>query len=436
MATDVVMPQMGESIAEGTIVRWIKKVGEKVERDEPLFEISTDKVDAEIPSPAAGVVSEIRVKEGETVAINSVVAVIGGAMAASEPAKSEPVAKDAKPQAPPAPTPQADGAPPAQTAPVQAAEPSTEDSLRQRSSPLVRKIAQEHNVDISRIQGSGIAGRVTKEDILAFVERGGAASAPAFAAAKQESASARQATSTPPAPAIAFKPGASDQVEKMSVMRKKIAEHMILSRRTSAHVHSVFEVNFGRIDKIRQAKKAEYERAGVKLTYLSFIIKAAVDALREVPIVNSSIDGENIVYHRDVNVGIAVALDWGLIVPVVKNAGEKNLLGLSKAVVDLATRARSKQLKPDEVTGGTFTITNPGVFGALFGMPIINQPQVAILGVGNVEKRPVVVDDAIAIRPMAYLTLGYDHRIIDGAVADQYMSHVKRALENWDPAQA
>jgi len=437
MATDVVMPQMGESIAEGTIVRWIKKVGEKVERDEPLFEISTDKVDAEIPSPAAGVVSEIRVKEGETVAINSVVAVIGGAMASSEPAQSEPIAKDAKAQAPPKPTAQADGAaasavekPPAASAGQASStteSTSPEDALRQRSSPLVRKIAQEHNVDISKIQGSGIAGRVTKEDILAFVES--ASAAPAFAASKQEPASARQAGPV-------FKPGASDHVEKMSVMRKKIAEHMILSRRTSAHVHSVFEVNFGRIDKIRQAKKAEYERAGVKLTYLSFIIKAAVDALREVPIVNSSIDGENIVYHSDVNVGIAVALDWGLIVPVVKNAGEKNLLGLSKAVVDLATRARSKQLKPDEVTGGTFTITNPGVFGALFGMPIINQPQVAILGVGNVEKRPVVVDDAIAIRPMAYLTLGYDHRIIDGAVADQYMSHVKRALENWDPAQA
>jgi pyruvate dehydrogenase E2 component (dihydrolipoamide acetyltransferase) len=222
----------------------------------------------------------------------------------------------------------------------------------------------------------------------------------------------------------------------MSVMRKKIAEHMIVSRRTSAHVHSVFEVNFGRIAQIRQAKKAEYERAGVKLTYLSFIVKAAVDALREVPIVNASIDGENVVYHKDINVGIAVALDWGLIVPVVKNAGERNLLGLSKSIADLAARARSKQLKPDEVTGGTFTITNPGVFGALFGTPIINQPQVAILGVGNIEKRAVVIDDAIAIRPMAYLTLGYDHRLIDGVIADEYMSHVKRALENWDPAQA
>ena len=441
MATDVVMPQMGESIAEGTIVRWIKKVGEKVDRDEPLFEISTDKVDAEIPSPAAGVVSEIRVKEGETVAVNSVVAVIGAAGDAVKPAPAaEPMAAT-KAVAPPTPSAQADGSSAPASAPAngqsgsapQAESGSTEDSLRQRSSPLVRKIAQEHNVDISQIQGTGIAGRVTKEDILAYVG-GSSSAAPALAASKQEPASARQAPPQTAAPA--FKPGASDHTEKMSVMRKKIAEHMILSRRTSAHVHSVFEVNFGRIDKIRQAKKAEYERAGVKLTYLSFIIKAAVDALRDVPIVNASIDGENIVYHKDVNVGIAVALDWGLIVPVVKNAGEKNLLGLSRSVADLAARARSKQLKPDEVTGGTFTITNPGVFGALFGMPIINQPQVAILGVGNVEKRPVVVDDAIAIRPMAYLTLGYDHRLIDGAVADQYMSHVKRALENWDPTQA
>jgi len=425
MPTDVVMPQMGESIAEGTIVRWIKKVGDKVDRDEPLFEISTDKVDAEIPSPAAGVVSEIRVKEGETVAVNSVVAVIG--QAGEAVAAKEPMAADAKPAQPPKPSAQADGSPAsapaaAQGASARQAESTTEDTIRQRSSPLVRKIAQEHNVDISHIQGSGIAGRVTKEDILAYM-------------AGQEGQEGRQPAAQKPA-VPSFKPGASDRVEKMSVMRKKIAEHMIVSRRTSAHVHSVFEVNFGRIAQIRQAKKAEYERAGVKLTYLSFIVKAAVDALREVPIVNASIDGENVVYHKDINVGIAVALDWGLIVPVVKNAGERNLLGLSKSIADLAARARSKQLKPDEVTGGTFTITNPGVFGALFGTPIINQPQVAILGVGNIEKRAVVIDDAIAIRPMAYLTLGYDHRLIDGVIADEYMSHVKRALENWDPAQA
>jgi pyruvate dehydrogenase E2 component (dihydrolipoamide acetyltransferase) len=506
MATDVVMPQMGESIAEGTIVRWIKKVGDKVDRDEPLFEISTDKVDAEIPSPAAGVVSEIRVKEGETVPVNSVVAVIGSAVtAAPAPATStpqEPPVQSAKAAEPPKASPQAD-APPgsaATTSPGQAAtappphyhdrdEPDssaplaaegrpdgralpsegtaranaarsdvgaglqagprpeagarTEDTIRERSSPLVRKIAKEHNVDIAQIHGTGIAGRVTKDDILGFIDKGQVGQVgqvgqggPAFAAG---AASARQAGGTvsgAPAPAaITFKPGANDHVEKMSVMRKRIAEHMVVSKKTSAHVHSVFEVNFGRIAKIRDAKKAEFERAGAKLTYMSFIIKAAIDALRAVPIVNASVDGDNIVYHKDINVGIAVALDWGLIVPVIKHADEKNLVGLSRAVIDLANRARGKQLKPDEVAGATFTITNPGVFGALFGMPIISQPQVAILGIGNVEKRPVVVDDAIAIRPMAYLTLGYDHRVIDGAVADEFMSIVKKSLENWDPNQ-
>jgi len=280
----------------------------------------------------------------------------------------------------------------------------------------VRKIAKEHHVDMSQIHGTGIAGRVTKDDILGFIDKG------------QAGQIGQVGKSAP-----AFTPGASDHIEKMSVMRKRIAEHMVLSRRTSAHVHSVFEVNFSRIAQIRQAKKAEFEHAGAKLTYMSFIIKAAIDALRAVPIVNASIDGDTIVYHKDVNVGIAVALDWGLIVPVIKHADERNLLGLSREVADLAERARAKQLKPDEVSGGTFTITNPGVFGALFGMPIINQPQVAILGVGNVEKRPVVIDDAIAIRPMAYLTLGYDHRVIDGAVADEFMSMLKRSLENWDP---
>jgi 2-oxoglutarate dehydrogenase E2 component (dihydrolipoamide succinyltransferase) len=454
MATDVVMPQMGESIAEGTIVRWIKKVGDKVDRDEPLFEISTDKVDAEIPSPAAGVVTDIRVKEGETVPVNSVVAVIGAAgEAVAAPAAAQTPAAPPRGEAP-RPSPQADGgaaptprpapaaaaAPPARTgsaagastgagpSPAQAGSPSTEDVIRQRSSPLVRKIAKEHNVDISQLQGSGMAGRVTKDDILGYIGQGG-----------QEVRSAKASAERPTGPAVdrpAFKPGAATEVVPMSVMRRKIAEHMVMSRRTSAHVHSVFEVNFGRIDQIRQKKKGDYERAGAKLTYLSFIVKAAVDALRVVPVVNASIDGDNVVYHQSVNLGIAVALDWGLIVPVIKGADEKNLLGLSRSVADLAARARSKQLKPEEVSGGTFTITNPGVFGALFGMPIINQPQVAILGVGNVEKRPVVVDDAIAIRPMAYLTLGYDHRIIDGAVADQFMSHVKHALENWDPNAA
>jgi pyruvate dehydrogenase E2 component (dihydrolipoamide acetyltransferase) len=469
------MPQMGESIAEGTIVRWIKKVGDTVDRDEPLFEISTDKVDAEIPSPAAGVVSEIRVKEGETVPVNSVVAVIGSASAAKADA-GVPV-QDAEPRTPPAPatsaatrvetpapSPQADGTPssvasgaPASVASSfsrtsqdvnelrlkagttttgskaaeRASPTTTEEALRQRSSPLVRKIAKEHNVDISQLHGTGVAGRVTKHDILEFIGDDGPASAPPSATGASAGAASAP---TPSSGASARQAGEADRVEKMSPMRKRIAEHMVLSRRTSAHVHSVFEVNFSRVAQIRDARKAEFERAGAKLTYLSFIIKASVDALHAVPIVNASVDGDTIVYHKDVNLGIAVALDWGLIVPVIKNADERNLLGLSRAVADLAGRARSKQLKPDEVSGGTFTITNPGVFGALFGMPIINQPQVAILGVGNVEKRPVVIDDAIAIRPMAYLTLGYDHRVIDGSVADEFMSIVKRSLENWDPS--
>jgi pyruvate dehydrogenase E2 component (dihydrolipoamide acetyltransferase) len=467
------MPQMGESIAEGTIVRWIKKVGDKVDRDEPLFEISTDKVDAEIPSPAAGIVSEIRVKEGETVAINTIVAVIGveGAKPAAAPAAAPPPPhyhdRDDPPAAaggselpeaavgqPERPTPTAASVSAAPAAPAAESSPSpapnngsVEDAIRERSSPLVRKIAKEHNVDIAQIRGTGIAGRVTKDDILGFIEKGpGSASAAppssaatsraANAAPAQASASpaaARSVSGAPPVTQVTFQPGANDHVEKMSVMRKRIAEHMVVSKKTSAHVHSVFEVNFGRIAKIREAKRAEFERSGAKLTYMSFIIKAAIDALRAVPIVNASVDGDNIVYHKDINVGIAVALDWGLIVPVIKKADEKNLVGLSRAVADLASRARAKQLKPDEVAGGTFTITNPGVFGALFGMPIISQPQVAIMGIGNVEKRPVVVDDAIAIRPMCYLTLGYDHRVIDGAVADEFMSIVKKSLENWDP---
>lgn len=448
---DVVMPQMGESIAEGTIVRWIKKVGDKVDRDEPLFEISTDKVDAEIPAPAAGFVAEIRAKEGETVPVNSVVAVISTSRPSAGAAA--PQAPQGRAEAPPrpqpeparaAPPPQVDQRPsqadqrPATAGPAPQAAPSpresapaakqissagVEEAIRQRSSPLVRKIAKEHGVDISQIHGTGIAGRVTKNDILAHL-----GVTPSAKAAATEAASR-------PAPASSAQPSVAASlagtVAPMSVMRKRIAEHMVASRRTSAHVHSVFEVNFARVAHVREARKLEYERAGGKLTLLTFIVKAAVNALRAVPIVNASVDGDNIVYHKDVNIGIAVALDWGLIVPVIKHADEKNLLGLARAISDLAARARSKQLKPDEAAGGTFTVTNPGVFGALVGMPIINQPQVAILGVGNVEKRPIVVDDAIAIRPMGYLSLGYDHRIIDGAVADEFMSHVKKTLENW-----
>jgi len=413
MATEVLMPQMGESIAEGTIVRWIKKVGETVERDEPLFEISTDKVDAEIPAPAAGVISEIRAAEGQTVPVNTVVAIISGErpVDAPEPLPAAPRAPISSP-APPAVPPRAESEPVSQDRGREPSSPPVS-ALRQRSSPLVRKIAKEHNVDVSTLAGTGVGGRVTKHDLLAHL-----AESPAG------QARARTALAAGPLPG---------DVVPMSVMRRKIAEHMIASRRTSAHVHSVFEVNFGRVAKIRETRKADFERAGVKITYLSFILKAAVDALRAVPIVNASVDGDSIVYHQDVNVGIAVALDWGLIVPVVKHADELDLLGLSRAIADLATRARAKQLKPEDVTGGTFTITNPGLSGASFGLPIINQPQLAILGVGSIEKRVIVVDDAIAIRPVGYLTLGFDHRIIDGAVADQFLSTVKRRLENWNP---
>jgi pyruvate dehydrogenase E2 component (dihydrolipoamide acetyltransferase) len=425
MPTNVLMPQMGESIAEGTIVRWIKKVGDKVDRDEPLFEISTDKVDAEIPSPAAGVVSEIRAKEGDTVPVNEVVAVIaetgGPAKTAATPA-AEPSPAAAAPSVA---APRLPGGEPAPAVP--AAEPSREELRKQKSSPVVRKIAAEHGVDIGQVSGTGVSGRVTKQDILGFIEGG----APAPAAAPQPAPATSAASGSIP-PAWGVKPGATDEVVPMTVMRRRIAEHMVTSKRTSAHVHSVFEIDFSNVAKIREAHKADYERAGAKLTYLPFIVKAVVNGLKEVPIINASVEGDNIVYRKAINIGIAVALDWGLIVPVVKHADELNILGLSRTMADLAARARSKQLRPEDVQGGTFTITNPGVFGALFGMPVISQPQVAILGVGAVEKRVVVVGDAIAIRPMAYLSLGYDHRVIDGAVADAFMSAVKKQIENFD----
>jgi pyruvate dehydrogenase E2 component (dihydrolipoamide acetyltransferase) len=410
MSTPVLMPQMGESIAEGTIVRWIKKVGEKVGRDEPLFEISTDKVDAEIPSPAEGVLAEIKLKQGQTVAVNSVVATIGDRVieiATAAPATAPGNAKTTEAPAP------------AQAVPESApggngTDGTDEDSRRTRSSPLVRRIAKEHNVDLAGLHGTGVAGRVTKSDILGYLEH-------------RPAPSPGGTTHVP-----AYRPGERVEIVPMGVMRKKIAEHMVMSRRTSAHVHSVFEVNYERISELRETKKADYERAGTKLTFLGFIAKAVVDALGKFPVLNASLDGDNIVYKKDINLGIAVALDWGLIVPVVKQADEKNLLGISRAIADLATRARAKQLKPEEVQGGTFTITNPGIFGAQFGMPIINQPQVAILGVGAIEKRAVVVNDAIGIRPMGYLTLGYDHRLVDGATADQFLASLKQTLEHFD----
>jgi 2-oxoglutarate dehydrogenase E2 component (dihydrolipoamide succinyltransferase) len=442
MSTNVMMPQMGESIAEGTIVRWIKKVGDAIDKDEPLFEISTDKVDAEIPSPGAGVLLEIKVKEGETVPVNSVVAVIGGAgekAAAPGPA----AAANAPPQASSAPD--GSAAPP----PSAAAEPSgpsgpsgrsgpsestgvqtLEDLRRQRSSPLVRRIAKEHGIDIRELNGTGISGRVTKKDILAYVESGpgrrGVDEGGALRAAK--SPLPAKPFDAPPA----FKPGEDVRIEKMSVMRKKIAEHMVMSVHTSPHVYSAYEVDFSRVETLRKAKKAEYEAAGTKLTYTSFIAKATVDTIRQFPFSNASLDGDNVVYKRDINLGIAVALETGLIVPVIRNADERSMLGMCRAIQDLAHRARTKQLKPEEVQGGTFTITTPGIFGAIFGLPIISQPQVAILGVGSVDKRVVVVDDMIAIRPMCYLTLGFDHRLIDGADAGRFLQALKDRLQGFD----
>jgi 2-oxoglutarate dehydrogenase E2 component (dihydrolipoamide succinyltransferase) len=450
---------MGESIAEGTIVRWIKKVGDAVDRDEPLFEISTDKVDAEIPSPAAGVLVAIAVKEGETVPVNSVVATIGSAGEASEARESGETRETRPPAAKPATggngskhSAQADGTPgatikaeappsttnPAPISPASLASPgspespaslaSPADNDRHKSSPLVRRIAKEHNVDIGQIQGSGIGGRVTKQDILGFIEK--PSDSQSF-----DSRSGRDA-SEPLAKDRPFTIGAAGaQIVPMSVMRKKIAEHMVLSKRTSAHVYSVFEVNYSKVDQIRKAKKDDYERSGAKLTYTSFIAKVIVDCLRAHKTINASIDGDNVVYHHEINLGIAVALENGLIVPVVRGAGEKNILGLSRAIQDVADRARAKKLNPEEVQGGTFTITNPGNFGAQFGLPIINQPQVAILGVGTIEKRAVVIDDLIGIRTMGYLTLGYDHRLVDGAVADRFMADVKKGIEHFDPTQ-
>ena len=421
MPTDVLMPQMGESIAEGTIVRWIKQIGERVDRDEPLFEISTDKVDTEVQAPASGVLLEIRAKQGDTVPVNSVVAIIG--QEGDRIAAGGPTVRSA-PGATVAAGPAAVAGPGVVAGPnfssaVVASPPSADEVRRQKSSPLVRRIARDRGVDIRAIQGTGISGRVTKKDILGFLE--GGATAPAAAARPGAG----------PAPVV-FRPGERVRIEPMSVMRRKIAEHMVLSAHTSPHVYAIYEVNFGRVAKLRERFKAKYEQAGARLTYTAFIARATVDALRAHPIVNASVDGDKVVYKQDVNLGIAVALDWGLIVPVIRNADEKGLLGLSRAIDDLAGRARAKQLKPEEVQDGTFTITNPGVFGAFAGLPIINQPQVGILGVGAIEKRAIVIDDAIAIRPVAYLSIGHDHRLVDGADAGRFLAHMKQVLEDFD----
>jgi pyruvate dehydrogenase E2 component (dihydrolipoamide acetyltransferase) len=426
MPTPVVMPQMGESIAEGTVVRWIKKVGDHVDRDEPLFEISTDKVDAEIPSPAAGVLIDIQVHEGETVPVDSVVATIGETAEAVGAAAPSPVPVPIAADAPVTPPPVSrDGAARKQALPARPAEPAARgsepstDGRKVRTSPLVRRIARDHAVDLTQIHGTGLGGRVTKHDILGFLE---------------EHPETDRVTRGPGASAVTFAPTERVQVQPLSILRRKIAEHMILSRQTSAHVHTVFHVNFSHVERLRQLHKARYEADGAKLTYMAFIVKSVASALRRFPIVNASLDGSNVIFKRDINIGIAVALDAGLIVPVVKGAADLQLADLSRAILDLAERARTKQLKADDVHGGTFTITNPGGFGAQFGMPIINQPQVAILGVGTIEKRPIVIDDAIAIRTMGYLTLGFDHRLIDGAVADAFMADIKQGLEQFDPA--
>jgi 2-oxoglutarate dehydrogenase E2 component (dihydrolipoamide succinyltransferase) len=437
MRVDVIMPQMGESIAEGTITRWFKKVGETVDRDEPLFEISTDKVDAEIPSPDSGTLVEVKNQEGETVPINEVVAVIETEAGKATDAPA-PAADEKTPEVPAEPAVKA--APAAPTAPetapqATAAAPSGGGKF---VSPVVRRIADEHGIDPATVPGTGAGGRVTKKDILSFVEQGGAPTA--AAAAPAAPAGVTPAASAPPSPASqsdapVFSPGARVERVAMTQMRKIIADHMIASRRTSAHVHSVFEVDMTRIVALRKRYRGVYlDRHGVKLTFTPFFVRAVCDGLRAWPVVNSSIEGTDVIYKKDINVGIAVALDWGLIVPVIRNADELSMVGLSRKVNDLAERARTKKLDPDEVQDGTFTITNPGVFGGLYGLPIINQPQVAILGLGGIEKRPVVIDDAIAIRSMMYMSMSYDHRIVDGATADQFLARVKQFLESFDEA--
>ncbi len=451
--TDVLMPQMGESIVEGTLTKWLKKPGDKVERDEPLFEISTDKVDTEIPSPAAGTLADVMVQEGQTVGVNAIVARIddGGGAPAAAPVPAQPAAAAPPPAAPPAaPAP----APPAQAAPPAAAEPAgagpypfspgpapetivpqgAEEPKEPQGplSPLVRRIARENNVDLSQVRGTGAGGRITKDDVESHIRQRTQPAAPPQAPAAPRPPSPAPPRAEPAIPIGQAQPTAKTRIEPMSNMRQKIAEHMVLSKRTSPHVTTVHRVDMTRVAKMRAKHKEDFAaRYGMSLTFLPFVVRGAVEALRQFPIVNASIDGTNILYHNEINIGIAVALENGLIVPVIRNADERNVLGLQRSIVDLASRARARQLKPDEIQGGTFSITNFGSFGSIFATPIINQPQVAILGVGAVEKVPVVIDDAIAIRSQAYLALTFDHRLIDGALADQFTAKVKSVLENW-----
>ena len=440
---DVVMPQMGESIVEGTLTKWLKKPGDHVERDEPLFEISTDKVDTEIPAPAAGVLSQVLVEEGKTVAISTVVGKIdektGNGSAASAPAPAAPPPpKVEAPVAAKAPEP-APAAPPPAPPPAAEPEPHLESELPAGPlSPLVRKMAREYNIDLRQVKGTGSGGRITKQDVEAYMSAQGArtmaqAAQPSYPPPAPSAPPPPKAAPAPPAPPVSRTgEGPRTRIEPMSTMRSKIAEHMVLSKRTSAHVTTVHKVDMTKVAKLRERSKADFQqRHGFSLTYLPFVIRATVEAIPAFPLVNASIDGNNIVYHNDINIGIAVALENGLIVPVIRNADERTVTGLQRAVVDLSTRARSRQLKPDEVQAGTFSITNFGSFGSVFATPVINQPQVAILGVGTVEKAPVVVDDGIAIRSVCYLALTFDHRLIDGAYADQFTGKVKSILENW-----
>jgi pyruvate dehydrogenase E2 component (dihydrolipoamide acetyltransferase) len=429
MPTDIIMPQMGESIVEGTITKWLKKPGDKVQRDEPLFEISTDKVDAEIPAPVTGVLQDIKVSEGTTVGVNTVVGTIaidgeGSTTLAksASPVSAAPAKKEEKKEEQKA----------AAVSPAPATTVSEGEDEETRSSPLVRKIAREHGVNLSQLSGTGLGGRITKQDITSFVEKQSAAPTSSTSAAAPPTA---PASSSVPPPAPVTYPG---DLVPMTNMRKIIAQRMIESRRTSAHVHCMYEVDFTRIVNLRAKHKSGFEqRHGVRLTFMPFFVRAAIIALQQWPIINASLEGDAIHYHRHINVGIAVALDWGLIVPVLKNAGDLNFLGLQRGITDLGERARTKKLKPDDVEGSTFTVTNPGQFGAVFGLPIINQPNSAILGVGGITKQPMVItdkdsSDSIAIRSVVHLTLGYDHRLIDGAVADQFMALVKKTMETWN----